>query len=239
VKTKKSFCMKKIPIIILLTLISTSAILAQTTIDFIPSGGYTFSDRTNFGPGYGRVDGNGNLGGSLMFNVNRRFGVELMYDHMSTTTGLYNYGSGIPISQGNLGINYAMLGLVPYLGDPNAPVRPFLGGLIGAGFFSPGVDGSQSDAKFTLGAELGADMYVTPRFGFRIKAQLLSPIDNGSGYYAGTEASGNNYAALNVYQFSLHAGLIIGLGRVLPVEQQRRVMYRRPRYYRPAPYPYY
>ncbi|HEY4876042.1 MAG TPA: hypothetical protein VIH86_10745, partial [Puia sp.] len=118
--------MKKIPIIVLLTLISTSAILAQTTIDFIPSGGYTFSDRTNFGPGYGRVDGAGNLGGSLMFNVNRRFGVELMYDHMSTTTGLYNYGSGIPISQGNLGINYAMLGLVPYLGDPNAPVRPFL-----------------------------------------------------------------------------------------------------------------
>jgi hypothetical protein len=233
--------MKKIPILFLLTLISTSAILAQTTVDLIPSGGYTFSNRTSFNGGYGRLDGNGNLGASLMFNVNRRFGVELMYDHMSTTTGLYNYGSGSPISQGNLSINYAMLGLVPYLGDPNAPVRPFLGGLIGAGFFSSGVDGTQSDAKFTLGAELGADMYVTPRFGFRIKAQLLSPIDNGSGYYAGTETGGNNYANLNVYQFSLHAGLIIGLGRELPVEQQRRVMYRRarPRYYRPAPYPYY
>jgi hypothetical protein len=232
--------MKKISMIVLLTLVTTSAIFAQTTVDLIPSGGYTFSDRTNFDAGYGKINGAGNLGASLMFNVNRRFGVELMYDHMSTTTGLYAYGSGTPISQGNLSVNYAMLGLVPYLGDPNAPVRPFFGALIGAGIFSPGVDGTPSDTKFTLGAELGADMYVTPRFGFRIKAQLLSPVDNGSGYYAGSDAGGNNYASLNVYQFSLHAGVIIGLGRELPTEQ-RRVMYRRarPRYYRPAPYPYY
>jgi hypothetical protein len=175
-----------------------------------------------------------------MFNVNRRFGVELMYDHMSTTSGLYEYGSGAAISQGNLSADYIMLGLVPYLGDPNAPVRPFFGALMGAGIFTPGVDGSPTDTKFTLGAELGVDMYVTPRFGFRVKAQLLSPIDN-TGYYAGTDGGGNTYAAAsNLYQFSLNAGVIIGLGRVLPTEQ-RRVMYRRPRprYYRPAPYPYY
>jgi len=232
--------MKKISMIVLLTLVTTSAIFAQTTIDFIPSGGYTFSNRTNFGDSYSRIDGAANYGASLMFNVNRRFGVELMYDHIGTTSGLYNYGDGSALSRGNFSEDYILLGLVPYLGDPNAPVRPFIGGLIGAGIFSPGVVGSPSDGKFTLGAELGADMYVTPRFGFRIKAQLLSPIDNGEGYYIGQNPSIGNSAPSNVYQFSLNAGVIIGLGRILPNEQ-RRVMYRRPRprYYRPAPYPYY
>src|SRR5271163_3416091 len=147
--------MKKISIVILLTVISTSTILAQTTFDLIPSGGYTFSDRTSFGDSYSRINGAGNLGASLMFNVNRRFGVELMYDHMSTTSGLYEYGTGATISQGNLSADYIMLGLVPYLGDPNAPVRPFFGALMGAGIFTPGVDGSPTDTKFTLGAELG------------------------------------------------------------------------------------
>ncbi len=232
--------MKKISMIVLLTLVTTPAIFAQTTIDFIPSGGYTFSNRTNFGDSYSRINGAANYGASLMFNVNRRFGVELQYDHMGTTSGLYSYGEGITISRGNLSEDYILLGLVPYLGDPNAPVRPFIGGLIGAGVFTPGVDGSPSDTKFTLGAELGTDMYVTPRFGFRIKAQLLSPIDNGEGYYIGQNPSIGNSAPSNVYQFSLNAGVIIGLGRILPNEQ-RRVMYRRPRprYYRPAPYPYY
>ena len=68
--------MKKVSMIVLLTVLTSSAIFAQTTIDLIPSGGYTFSDRTNFGGGYGRVDGAGNYGASLMFNVNRRFGIE-------------------------------------------------------------------------------------------------------------------------------------------------------------------
>ena len=231
--------MKKISIVILLSLVSGSAILAQTTMDFIPAGGYTFSDRTNFGGAYGRVDGAANYGASLMFNANRRFGVELLYNHMGTTSGIYNYGDGIAVSQGNLSINYIMLGLVPYFGDVNAPVRPFFGALIGAGIFSPGVDGSPSDTKFTLGAELGADMYITPRLGFRLKAQLLSPIDN-SGYYAGFNGVDNNYANLNLYQFGLSAGLIIGLGRELSPEQHRTIYRRaRPRYYRPAPYPYY
>jgi hypothetical protein len=240
VLNQKLFCMKKISLIALLTLITSSAIFAQTTVDFIPSGGYTFGDRTNFGDGYGRINGAGNLGASLMFNVNRRFGVELMYNHMSTTSGFYNYGDGSTLSQGNMSINYIMMGLVPYIGIPNAPVRPFFGALIGAGIFNPGVDGSPTDTKFTLGAELGADLYVTPRFGFRLKGQLISPVDNNSGYYAGTAGGVNTYTGLNLYQFSLNAGIIIGLGRELPYEQQQhRTIYRRPRYYRPAPYPYY
>ncbi len=231
--------MKKMSLIALLTLITTSAIFAQTTVDFIPSAGYSFGDRTNLVDGYGRVNGAANLGGSLMFNVNRRFGVELMYNHIGTTSGFYQYGDGATQSLGNLSINYIMMGLVPYIGIPNAPVRPFFGGLIGAGIFSPGVEGPTADTKFTLGAELGADVYVTPRFGFRFKGQLLSPIDNNSGYYAGTNSAGYNVTGLNLYQFSLHAGIIIGLGRELPYEQQqRRTIYRRPRYYRPAPYPY-
>src|SRR5580658_3434265 len=119
--------MKKITVLVLFTLVTSSAIFAQTTIDLIPNGGYTFTDRTDFYGGYGKISGAGNYGASLMINVNRRFGVEFLYDHMGTTSGIYNYGDGSVVSQTNMSINYIMLGFVPYLGSPNAPVRPFFG----------------------------------------------------------------------------------------------------------------
>ena len=57
--------------------------------------------------------------------------------------------------------------------------------------------------------QLGTNVYVTPRFGFRFKAQLSAPVSgSGGGYYVG---SNNSPAYADIYQFSLNAGLVIGL----------------------------
>ncbi len=232
--------MKKLVFILAIVLISATTSFAQTFVEFMPSAGYTFSDRVNFYNNYGKIDGALNLGGSVMFNVNRRFGIELMYDHMNTTSGLYQYdgyNQSSQISRGNLALDYIMLGPVQSFNIPGSPVRPFIGAMLGASVFTPGVYGYSNDVHFAWGAQLGTNIYFTPRFGLRLKAQLLAPVDaSQGGFYVGSNASGSPVSAYSdIYQFNLSAGLIIGLGRVLPPLQPVRYM-RRPAYRRYYPY---
>ncbi|MDR3716891.1 MAG: outer membrane beta-barrel protein [Puia sp.] len=218
---------------------------AQTSIELIPSAGYTFASRTDFYNSYGRTGGAFNFGGSVQFNVSRGFGVELMYNHMNTNTGLYQYGyNGTKLAGGDLALDYYMLGLVQSFTIPNSTVRPFIGLLLGAANYTPGGDNYSDETKFAWGLELGTNVYITDRIGLRLKAQLLSPVDAaGDGYYYNNYGSASNQANYpGIYQFSLSGGLIIGLGRVLPRQTPRPNYRPRPRYYYrypPPPPPYY
>jgi hypothetical protein len=226
-----------LPLAILLALHS----FAQTQVEFIPNAGYTFPSRSDFYDTYGRINGGLNLGGSLKFNLNRSFGIELLYNHMDTKSGLYQYGYGDKLAGGDLHLNYYMIGVVESFGIPNSTVRPFIGGFLGAATLSPGTNPDNNysvDTKFAMGLQLGTNIYVSPRVGLQLKAQLLSPIDGaGGGFYASNYGGGADISGYSgIYQFSLNAGLIIGLGQVLP-EQVFHRSYR-PRA-RPRPYRYY
>jgi hypothetical protein len=237
--------MKKTIIILSVMLTYALVSFAQTSVEFVPSAGFTFADRVNYYNAYAKINGTANLGGSFVFNINRVFGLELLYQHnMSTTSGTYQYGYPTSqIGQGNLAMDYIMFGPVQTFNIPGSNVRPFIGAMLGASIFTPGISGYSSDAKFAWGAQLGTNIYFTPRFGLRLKAQLLAPVDGaGSGFYAGpngADITSSGYSG--IYQFSLNAGLVIGLGRVLPElrPRPRRVYHARPRprYY--APYPNY
>jgi hypothetical protein len=204
---------------------------AQAYFELMPSGGYTFSDKASDGDTYGKIDGNFNMGGSLMFNVNRRLGFEMMYNHLGTTSGEYYYGrQQSQISQGNLAIDNIMFGPVGTFDVPGSPVRPFIGGLLGASIFTPGVTGYSNDTRFTVGAEFGTNVYFNPWFGLRFKAQVLAPLDGSNqGFYVGDNSSGGT-SSPGVVQFSLNAGIVIGLGRIMPESRPRRQAGPRPRY---------
>jgi len=235
----KSGSMKKWILTLSAMLVLASASFAQTYFELMPSAGYTFADRQSFYNAYGKIDGNVNYGGSMMFNVNRSFGLEFLYNHTGTQSGAYQYGEATPLSKGNLNIDYFMFGPVSTFNIPGSPVRPFVGAMLGASVFTPGQFGYSNDTKFTFGLQAGTNVYVTPWFGFRFKAQLLAPVSgSGEGYYVG---SSNSPAYADVYQFSLNAGIIIGLGRVLPEMRPHPRMQSRPRYryVYPPPYPYY
>src|SRR5580692_10928722 len=119
--------MRKIPIILsILILLSASRALAQTSVELIPQVGYAFPARNDFyGSGtYGRVAGGLNLGGAINFNINRNVGIEVLYNHVSSSSGLYNYGydAGIRINGGNLGQDFIMAGPVFSGNIPNSTV---------------------------------------------------------------------------------------------------------------------
>jgi hypothetical protein len=238
--------MKKISLLLLMTAAIALHSSAQTNFEFIPTGGYTFQDRVSFNNSYGRIDESLNWGGSLLFNVNQRFGLELMYDHMDTKSGLFNYGSQTPTSQQDVGINYILAGPVSTIYIPGSSVHPFFGAMLGAAVFSPGATNYSTNTQFAYGAELGTNIYISPRFGLRLKAQLLSSVGNVYGYYSGASSDGSNiYNYSDIYQFSLNAGLIIGLGRILSKPRPPVIIHRPqpgPYYYRyppPPPPPYY
>jgi len=236
--------MKKILVLTIGSVFLAFCSFAQTSVEFVPSGGYSFQDRVNFYNGYGRIDEGLNWGGSFLFNVNRSFGIELMYNRMDTKYGLYNYGDYQPFNKQNVAINYIMAGPVQSIYIPGSAIHPFIGALLGASVFSPGPVDNSSNTKFAWGAELGTNIYVSPRFGLRLKAQLLSPVEGADGgFYFGSFGSGGSVSTYSaIYQLSLNAGIIIGLGRILPKPQARRIIYRHPApgpryYYRYSPYP--
>jgi hypothetical protein len=228
--------MRKITCILPAALLIAVSSFGQTSVELIPTAGYTFPARTDFYNTYGRINGGLNLGGSVKFNLNSDFGIEFLYNHMNTQSGLYQYGSGGKLAGGDLAFDYIMVGAVQSFKIPNSTVRPFIGGFLGAAVLTPGASTTaySSDTRFAVGFQLGTNIYFTPRIGLQLKAQLLSPVDaSGSGYYFGNIGPGAGISTYSdLYQFSLNAGLIIGLGRVLPQKVYHRSYRPRPRPYR-------
>ncbi len=213
---------------------------AQSTIEFIPQGGYTFADRLNFNSTFGRIDAGFNYGGSFQFNFSRHFGFELMYNRMQVPAKLYNYGalpSDPPIYQTSAGINYIMAGPVSTFPLPGSPVSLFFGADLGAAIFTPSPNSFSSNAAFAYGVQFGTNIYVDPRVGIRLSARLLGTAPTSSGYYFGGwgDPSGYYYSDPGIVQFGFNVGIIIGLGKPLPEYQKPQRHYRTP----PPPRRYY
>jgi hypothetical protein len=228
--------MRKIATLLPLSMLIAISSFSQTSIELMPTAGYTFASRTNFYDSYGRIEGGLNLGGSIKFNANRNFGIELLYSHMNTTSGLYQYyyDGGAQLASGDLSLDYIMIGGVESFKIPNSTVRPFIGAFLGAAVLSPGSNGYQNDTKFAVGFQLGTNIYFAPNLGLQLKAQLLSPVDgaNGGFYFSNYGSGGGLSTYSDIYQFSLSGGLIIGLGRILPEPVYRRSARPGPRHYR-------
>jgi hypothetical protein len=228
--------MRKMLLILPAVFFLSARSFAQTSVEFIPTVGYTFPSRTDYYDSYGRIAGGLSYGGSIKFNATPGFGIEVLYSHMNTTSGLYYYGPDqAPIDEGNLQLDYIMAGPVVSFPIPNSTVRPFIGALLGAAVLTPDASsGYSSDTRFAAGFQLGTNLYVSPRVGIQLKAQLLSPVDaaGGSIFFSNYGGGGGIDTYSSLYQFSLSAGLIIGLGRVLPGEIFHPIGRPRPRYYR-------
>ncbi len=229
--------MKKMALILAVVLLSAADTFAQTSVELVPQVGYSFPARNDFYNDYGRMAGGLNLGGAVNFNFTRSFGLEVLYNHVSSSSGLYNYAydGGIQLAGGNLMQDYIMAGPIFSGSIPNSTVRPFLGLLLGADIMTPDVGaGYPSNSNFAVGFQVGTNIYISPRVGIQLKAQLLSPVGAaGDAYYFANYPGGGINPYQSTYQFTLGGGVIIGLGRVLGAQRYHPVLRRpRPLYYR-------
>jgi len=238
----KLYCMKKCVLISGFLCCLVGVGFAQSSIEFIPMGGYTFADKLNFANTFGRIEAGFNYGGSFQFNFNRHLGIELVYNRMQVPAKLYNYGAlpgDVPIYQTSAGINYIMAGPVSSFPLPGSPVTLFFGADLGAAIFTPSPNSFSSNASFAYGLQFGTNIYVDPRFGIRLSGRLLGTAPSSSGYYFGAwgDPGGYYYNQPGIVQFGFNVGFIIGLGRELPSYQKAQRAPRGPR--QPRKYYYY
>jgi hypothetical protein len=213
---------------------------AQTSLEVIPQGGYTFADKVNFYNTFGRIDEGFNYGGSLQFNMNRHIGIEFLYNRMDVPAQLYNYGAlpgDVPLYQTNAGINYIMAGPVTTFPLPNSPANLFFGADLGAAIFSPHPDDFSSNVRFAYGFQFGTNIYFNPYFGIRLSGRLLGTAPSSS-YYFGGWGDPYGYYSVNpgLVQFGFNVGLIFGFGEILPAFQK---VARPPHPRQPRKYYYY
>jgi len=213
---------------------------AQTSVEFIPMGGFTFADKLNFANTFGKIDEGFNYGASFQFNFNRRIGVEVMYNRIDVPAKIYSYGAQIgdaPIYQTDAGINYILAGPVSSFPIPGSPVVPFFGASLGAAFYTPVPYDYSSNVSFAWGLQAGTNIYIDPHFGIRLSARLLGMAPNSSGYYFGSwGGSGYYYSQPSIVQFAFNLGFVIGLGNVLPDYHKAQRSQRPPK---PRRYYYY
>jgi len=230
--------MKKTALLSLFTFVCIFHTMAQTSFELVPTGGYTFPDQVNFYNAYGRIESSLNWGGSLIFNASRHFGIEMMYNRIDASSGIYNYGSQSLLQKQDVSINYIMAGPVQNITFPESSLQLFFGGLLGAAIFSPNPVDNTNNTKFAWGVNMGTNVYVSPRLGIKLKAQLLSPVQGASGgyYFGNFGGAAATYGYTAIYQFGLNAGLIIGLGSEFS-KPGTRVIHSSHHYYRSYPPP--
>ncbi len=202
---------------IITALILCSSILvgfAQRKTEITPFVGYMFGSNVQTGYGKLHFDDNVQYGAILSF-ATRFVDLDLLYSRQDTKANFNNF-YGYPDYYGtlddlSLSFNYFQIGATKHI-HMNGNVAPFIGANIGACLISP--ENLFDDVwRFSVGAHLGAKVYLTNRVGLRLQAQMLVPIQSaGLVFSVGTGGAGAGIDfESTLLQFGLNAGLIIRL----------------------------
>jgi opacity protein-like surface antigen len=206
--------MKKTMFSSLIVLVSFSAFSQHLSINAY--GGYTFSDRINFGDAYAIIN-EGGIWGVSFEGVNARgTALELLYQYQKTTIPLFTQPGNVQENAGNDGayISYLLLNFEQYLMS-NPKVQPYGGLGLGAAFYKGNYDGSSAASKFAWDVKAGIKFNIVESVGIKIGAQLLgSPQVTGTSFYFGYPGyvyPYNTYAT--ILQFAFTGGLVFTFGQ--------------------------
>ena len=142
-------------------------------------------------------------GATLDIAVAPGWRAELMYSRQSTELSSRRGGPRF-----GLQMERYLAGIQEEKGDPRA--RFFGVFLLGATRFAPGLDGYDSDVRFTAGLSLGIKLALSERFGFRTEGRLFFVnVDSGGGVICNGPCL-FVFRASGLWQGDLSAGVTIG-----------------------------
>jgi hypothetical protein len=185
---------------------------AQPTITLMTFESYTFADKFDTEYGTGKIQDGFQWGAGLEFGLAETAAVELIYQRLDTDAYYDTYYSlgGTQRLEGQVGINYVMLGFTKY-----APFSEKVAGFgtldLGVGWMeiSEDLDTSGTPTKFSWGGRLGVRFMASEKVSLRIHTQLFSPVQwSGGGFYFGTGGAGAGVTTgSTIYQFNLGGSL--------------------------------
>jgi len=164
----------------------------------------------------GKIKGGLQWGLGLEYMVQPEYGIELMYFRQDTEAPVSYYYNGDLDRVIQLGVNYIMLGGVRYM-PLNDVIEGYGGFMAGVSIYDnkePLTSEPHSVTKFAWGLRLGANIWVSERFGLKVQTQLLSSVQAfGGGFYFGSGGGGAGVTGYStLWQFGLGGGVVIKVG---------------------------
>ena len=198
--------MKKRYLLTIAILLFAITAWAQPTITLLTFESYTFSDKFDTEYGTGKIEDGFQWGGGLEFGLSETSAVELIYQNMKAQVYYQGFDARY---DGNMGINYVMLGGTKY-----APVNEKIAGFgtvdLGLAWSNPDTKlAIESVTKFAVGARLGVRISASEKVSLRIHGQVFSPVQwAGGGVFIGTGGTGAGVTTgSTIWQFNVGGSL--------------------------------
>lgn len=197
--------MKKLLALVVGIMLAVS-VWAQPSVTLLTFGNYTFADKFDTEYGEGKIEDGFMWGTGLEIGMSEVAAIELIYQNIKTDVYYQGFDRRY---DGNVGINYALLGGTRY-----APLNDKISGFgsvdMGVAWSNPdnSLD-SESVTKFAIGGRLGVRIAASEKVSIRLHGQVLSPVQwAGGGFYFGTGGSGAGVSTgSTIWQFGLGGSL--------------------------------
>ena len=177
---------------------------SQGAVTLLTFESFTFADHFETYYGSGKVHDGFQWGGGLEFGDPMGNCLEIIYQRLDAD---FNYGDfGSSITDGQVGINYIMLGGTRYM--PTSEKMAGFGSFdMGVGWADVSADNYDfsSVAKFTVGGRAGVRIAASEKLSLRLHAQLMIPLQwIGGGVWFGTGGSGASVSGgTTIVEFNL------------------------------------
>ncbi len=187
------------------------------TVEIIPSYGYQFGTKLDYGGSYIKAEANDQYGLSVAVEMDDDLMVGVAYTRMSTELNirdrLVNEGREATLS--DLNFDWILLEGTRYF--QTGKVRPFAGGGLGMVIISPqNVDfdlaprGLESQTRFAFSFKGGVNIMFSDRVGLNLQGNLYVPVVWG-GLYVGTGGAGVSAGSTTIMG-GFSGGLVFLLG---------------------------
>ena len=186
------------------------------SIEIIPSYGYQFGTKLNYGPNYIKAEDSDQFGISVAYGVYDNMKVGVSYTRMATELRIRDvFISPTESRLSDLNFDWFQLGATQYFQTGN--VRPFAGGGLGFVVISPQnvnrlitTRGLDSQTRFAFSFKGGVNIMFSDRVGLNLQGNLYVPVVWG-GLYVGTGGAGVSAGSTTVMG-GFSAGLVFLVG---------------------------
>ncbi len=190
------------------------------SLEIIPSYGYQFGTKLNYGPNYLKATDSDQFGLSVAYGLDDNMKIGLSYTRMGTELRIRDrIVSPAENRLSDLNFDWFQLGATRYF--QTGKVRPFAGGGLGFVVISPqdvnrliATRGLDSTTRFAFSFKGGVNIMFSERVGLNLQGNLFLPIEWGGVYVGGGPGgiSTGVSAGTTTIMGGFSAGLVFLLG---------------------------
>lgn len=201
--------------LLLVSLLLTYFNVQSQTVEIIPSYGYQFGSKLNYGPNYLKAKDSDQYGISVGYGMDENLIIGLSYTRMSTELRIRDrIVSPAENRLSDLNFDWFQLGATRYFQTDK--VRPFAGGGLGLVVISPkdvntaiATRGLESTTRFAFSFKAGVNIMFSDRVGLNLQGNLFLPVEWGGVYVGG--GSGGVSSGVSVGTTTVLGGFSGGL----------------------------